>query len=86
MPPMPLMTLYALTILKTVPAAITPVSYTHLHLPHDGVNGLRLLLLFVQTENTLSGSYHPDLTIMQFLHLLEYLRDNYLELYAEQNG
>ena len=38
-------------------------------MPHDGVNGLRLLLLFVQAENTLSGSYHPNLTIMQFLHL-----------------
>ena len=38
-------------------------------MPHDGVNGLRLLLLFVQAENALSGSYHPNLTIMQFLHL-----------------
>ena len=38
-------------------------------MPHDSVNGLRLLLLFVQAENALPGSYHPNLTIMQFLHL-----------------
>ena len=39
------------------------------HLLHDFVNGESLPPLLIKTENTLSGSYYPDFTVMQLLHL-----------------